>query len=317
MSRTLAWGGRNLNPEYLVLLLLALFWGSSYLFIKVAVVEIPPLTLIAIRVTIAAAMLLAVVVMQGHRLPREPAIWGRLLLQAFLNSIGAWTLLAWGQRYIDSATASVLNSTSPMFVFFLTAMVFRHEPTPPRRFLGAVFGMLGVALIVGTDALRGLGDQVIGQGAVLLSALMFAGAAIHGKRFAHLPAAVTAAGTMLLAAVCLVPASLVVDQAWELTPSREAMLAAGALGLFCTGFAMLLYFRLLRTLGSMGTASQSYLRVGVGVALGMAVLGETVTPAMAAGIALTIAGVVLINMPARRGHAGVAATPDAGRAPGN
>ncbi len=314
MSRLPPGGGTRLNPEYLVLLLLALLWGSSYLFIKVAVAEIPPLTLIAIRVTIAAVILLAVVALQGHRLPRPPAIWGRLLLQAFLNSIGAWTLLAWGQRYIDSATASVLNSTSPMFVFFLTLLVFRHEPTPPRRFLGAGFGMLGVALIVGVDALRGLGEQVVGQGAVLLSALMFAGAAIHGKRFTQLPAAVTAASTMLLAAACLVPASLLVDQPWRLAPSREAMLAAGALGLFCTGFAMLLYFRLIGTLGSMGTASQAYLRVGVGVALGMIVLGETITPAIAAGIALTIAGVVLINMPAGRGARAAAAT---GRAPGS
>ncbi len=112
--------------ELFLLGVLALLWGSSYLFIKLALVEIPPLTLIASRVSIAAVFLLIVVSWRGERLPREPATWRRLLVQAFLNSIGAWTILAWGQQYVDSGLASVLNSTSPIFVFFIT---FSHKQT--------------------------------------------------------------------------------------------------------------------------------------------------------------------------------------------
>ncbi|MGB3314540.1 MAG: DMT family transporter, partial [Albidovulum sp.] len=102
--------------EYAVLGLLALLWGSSYLFIRVAVTNFPPLTLIAIRVAVAAALLLIVLRWRGETLPRDRATWARLWIQSFLNSIGAWTVLAWGQQFTGAGLASVLNSTSPVFV---------------------------------------------------------------------------------------------------------------------------------------------------------------------------------------------------------
>ena len=117
--------------EYGLLLLLALLWGSSYLLIKLAVAEIPPATLIAVRVTLAALLLLALMRWQGHRLPRDARSWRWLLLQAFLNSIGAWTLLAWGQQFVESGLASVLNSTSPIFVYLVASCLLRQEPVAP------------------------------------------------------------------------------------------------------------------------------------------------------------------------------------------
>ena len=115
--------------ELALLGLLALLWGSSYLFIKVAVAEIPPITLIAFRVAVAALSLLLVLSWRREKLPRDGKTWRMLLLQSFFNSIGAWTLLAWGQQYVDSGLASVLNSTSPIFVFLFTVLVTRHEAT--------------------------------------------------------------------------------------------------------------------------------------------------------------------------------------------
>jgi len=274
---------------------LALLWGSSYPLLKIAVTEIPPVTLIAARVTIAAVILLVIVAAQGDVLPRGRAVWGRLFLQGFLNSYGAWTLLAWGQRQIESALAAVLNSTSPLFVFLITVLVTRHEAAGGLRLLGACLGIAGVTLIVGVDALDGLGDQVVAQLAVLASAVLYAFAALHGRRFSSLPAAVTAAGTMLCAAAVLIPLSFAVDRPWTLTPSWAAIGAALTLGSLCTGIALLLYFRLVHTLGSLGVTSQSYLRAGVGVLLGVVVLGETLTATVALGVAAAIAGVVAIN----------------------
>lgn len=281
--------------DFALLGCLALLWGGSYPLLKVAVAEIPPVTLIAIRVSVAAVLLLGIALVQGERLPSGRGIWARLFLQAFLNSYGAWTLLAWGQRQIESALGAVLNSTSPLFVFLFTALVTRHEATGGLRLLGASLGLGGVVLIVGTDALKGLGGQVIAQIAVLVSAALYAGAALHGRHFSHLPPVVTAAGTMLCAAAVLVPASLLLDRPWELMPSVRAMTAALVLGVACTGIALLLYFRLVRTLGSLGVASQSYLRAGVGVLLGVLVLGETLTPTVIAGVVAAIGGVVAIN----------------------
>lgn len=283
--------------EYALLGCLALLWGSSYLFIGVAVRELPPLTVIAIRVAVAAVFLLAILAWQGARLPRDRATWRALFVQSVLNSTGAWVLLAWGQQFIDSGLASVLNSTTPLFVFAITYFVTRHEGTHRLRLLGAVIGFIGVILIVGPDVLAGLGQQVAGQLAALGGAAMYGCAAIFGKRFAHLPATVTATGTILWATVCVVPASLIIDRPWQLTPSVQAVGAAVVLGLACTGAALMLYFRLLRTLGSLGVASQAYLRAGVGVLLGMVVLGEQVTPVVGLGLAAALAGVALINTP--------------------
>lgn len=289
----------NIFFESALLCLLALLWGSSYLLIKVAVETIPPITLIATRVFIAAIFLSAIVIWKGERLPRDGKTWRLLLVQSFLTSIGAWTVLAWGQQFVDSALASVLNSTSPVFVFLITFFFTRHETTSWLKLFGACMGVVGVALIVGADAMQGLGQQVLAQLAVLSGAVMYAGAAIFGKKFTHLTPLMTATCTMLWASIFLVPLSLVIDEPWTLAPSTLSMMAAVTLAVLGTGVALLIYFRLLRTLGSLGTTSQSYLRAGVGVALGVIVLGEHITPVIGAGIAAALIGVIAINFPKR------------------
>lgn len=290
----------DLKVEFALLALLALLWGSSYLFLKVAVAEIPPITLIAMRVAGAAAFLLVVMHMRNERLPRDAGTWRMLYLQAIFNGIVSWTVLAWGQQYVDASLASVLNSTSPIFVFLFTALVTRHEPLGGRRLFGALVGFAGVVLIVGLDALRGLGTQVAGQLACLLGAALYACAAIYGKRFSHIPPVATATGTMICATATLVPLAFVVERPWAMHPSTVALAATAVLSVLCTGVALLLYFRLVRTIGSMGVASQSYLRAGVGVILGVVLLGETIALPAAIGIAAAIIGVALINWPARK-----------------
>jgi drug/metabolite transporter (DMT)-like permease len=289
----------SLKTELPLLALLALLWGSSYLFIKVAVTEIPPVTLIAVRVAGAAVFLLAVMALRKEKLPRDGRTWRMFYLQAIFNSIGAWTVLAWGQQFVDASLASVLNSTSPIFVFLFTALITLHESLGGRKLLGALVGFFGVILIVGLDALHGLGAQVVGQLACLTGAALYACAAIYGKRFSHVSAVATATGTMICATATLFPLAFIIEQPLAMAPSAAAIGATIILSVFCTGVALLIYFRLVRTIGSMGVASQSYLRAGIGVVLGMIVLGETIAPPVAAGIAAAIIGVALINLPAR------------------
>jgi drug/metabolite transporter (DMT)-like permease len=284
--------------DYALLGLLALLWGSSYLWTKVAVAEIPPVTLIALRVTGAAALLLAVLAAAGGRLPSDPGTWGRLFVQSVLNSTGAWTILAWGQQHVPAGLASVLNSTSPVFVLLATLALSGRGAVGPRRAAGATLGLVGVVLIVGPGVLAGLGAEVAGQAACLLGAVLYAGAALHGPRLSHLSPLAAAAGTMLCASAALVPAALVLDAPWTLEPSPRALAAAAALALLSTGVALLIYFRLVRTLGPLGVASQSYLRAGVGVALGVALLAERPSALDLAGLAAAILGVALINWPA-------------------
>jgi drug/metabolite transporter (DMT)-like permease len=165
--------------------------------------------------------------------------------------------------------------------------------------VGACLGVLGVTLIIGVDALNGLGRQVFAQLAVLFGAILYACAAIYGKNFSHLSPIATALGAMICAALCLAPLSLVIDHPWTLRPTTDAILATLTLALFGTAIAFLIYFRLVKTLGSLGVASQSYLRAGVGVALGVMVLGEEISMVVGVGLAAAILGVAAINTPRR------------------
>lgn len=290
---------RQLTIELGLLGLLALLWGSSYMLIAIGVETIPPVTLGAIRVTVASVIIGAVMLMRGERMPSDPKVLSQLFVLALIGNIGPWVLLAWGQQYVDSALAAVLNSTSPIWVLFITVLFLRGVNPPGFKMLGAGLGLLGVVLIIGTDALSGLGDHIWGQCAVLMGAILYGFTAIYGRRFHALPNTVTAASTTVLSACFLIPMSLIVDRPFALNPSMNSLLAVIALGVFSTGLALMLYFRLLKSLGPLGVASQAYMRAGVGVALGVFILGETITPTVAVGIAIAIFGVVLINWPVR------------------
>ena len=137
------------------------------------------------------------------------------------------------------------------------------------------------------------------QIAMLFAALCYAGAAIFGRSFKDLDPMAPAAGSLLCGAAILIPASLVVEQPWTLAPSASSLLALLGLAVFSTAFAFVIYFRLIQTLGSVGTTAQAYLRVPIGVALSVALLGETLAPTAWMGLACVVVGVAAMTVPAR------------------
>ena len=288
----------NVAFELALLLVLATLWGASYSFIKVGVATIPPITLIAARTGIAGALLLAIMCFRGIRMPRDAATWRRFLFQACLNSVIPWTMIAWGERSLDAGLATILNSTSPIFTFFLTLAVTRHEALTFRKLLGVVAGMAGICLIVGVEALAGLGEQLVAQVVMVLAAICYAGAAIFGRGFKDLDPMAPAAGSLLAGAAILVPVSLVVDRPWILVPSMSSVLALLGLGVFSTAMALVIYFRLIQTLGSVGTTAQAYLRVPIGVGLGVLFLDERPSATAWMGLACVVIGVAAMTIPA-------------------
>lgn len=287
----------NIAFELTLLLVLATLWGASYSFIKVSVATIPPITLIAARTGIAGALLLAIMRFRGIRMPRDAATWRRFLFQACLNSVIPWTMIAWGERSLDAGLATILNSTSPIFTFFLTLAVTRHEALTFRKLLGVVAGMAGICLIVGVEALAGLGEQLVAQVVMVLAAICYAGAAIFGRGFKDLDPMAPAAGSLLAGAAILVPVSLVVDRPWTLVPSMSSVLALLGLAVFSTAMALVIYFRLIQTLGSVGTTAQAYLRVPIGVALGVLFLHERPSATAWIGLACVVIGVAAMTIP--------------------
>ncbi|RUU45877.1 EamA/RhaT family transporter [Mesorhizobium sp. M6A.T.Ce.TU.002.03.1.1] len=290
----------DMKTELALLVALAVLWGASYTFIKIGVETIPPVTLIAARTLIAGGILLALIRWRGLALPRDAASWRRFAFQACLNSVVPFTLIASAERTLDAGLATILNATSPIFTFLLTALITRHEPVTMRKLFGVGAGMSGICLIVGTQALGGLGHQLWAQLAVVAATVCYAGAAIFGRGFKGLDPMIPAAGSMLCGAAILVPLSLVFERPWTLAPSAASILALLGLSVFSTALAFCIYFRLIHTLGSVGTTSQAYLRVPIGVGIGAVFLGESLGPAAWWGMAFVVAGVAAMTIPARQ-----------------
>lgn len=295
-------GQTRLAFEIGLLLLLALIWGSSFTLIKVALPTIPPFTMVAARVTIAAALLILIALAQGHVLPRRGPVWATFVVQGLLQSALPFTLISWGETHIASGLAGVLNATPPMFVLAVAMSTGRgQEAISGRKIIGVALGLAGVALTMRVDARSGIGtDAPLAQAAVLGASLCYALAPIWGQRFAGLPAVVTAAGAMSCAAALMLPIAAVLDRPWTLAPTIQAITAVLGLAIVCTAFAMVIYFRLIHTLGPLGTTSGSYLRAGFAVALGTTLLGESFTWSMLAGMTLIVLGVIAVTAPMRK-----------------
>jgi drug/metabolite transporter (DMT)-like permease len=286
--------------DILLLLLLSTLWGASYTFIRVGVESIPPLSLIAARTLIAGLLLIGWMSVSGVTMPRSWAVWKRLFVQAFLNSVIPFTLIAWAQQYVEAGVATILNSTAPVFVFFVTWFLTKHEAVTTRKLVGVIAGLLGICLIIGFSALNGLGDQVLPQLAIVAATICYAGAAIYGRSFQGLSPLVPAAGSLIAGAIVLIPMSLIIDRPWTLQPSFNSTAALLMLSVFSTAIAFVIYFRLVQTLGSVGTTSQAYLRVPIGVAIGAIFLGESLPPTMWMGLGCVVIGVAAMTIPARK-----------------
>lgn len=295
----------TLACEIALLLLLSLIWGSSFTLIKVAIPSIPPFTMVAVRVTLAAGLLLLIAAAQGHALPRQGSVWAAFLVQGALQSALPFTLISWGEAHITSGLAGVLNATPPMFVLAIALMTGRgRQAISGRKIAGVALGLAGVAVTMGIDALSGIGTAApLAQAAVLGASLCYALAPLWGQRFAKLPAIVTAAGAMSCAAILMLPAAAILERPWTLAlPPAQAIGAVIALAVVCTALAMVIYFRLIRTIGPLGTTSGSYLRAGFAVILGTTLLGESFTWSILAGMVLILTGVVTVTLPPPARH---------------
>jgi drug/metabolite transporter (DMT)-like permease len=285
----------NIRHSLALVVLLAFLWGSGYALTKVAVETVPPITVSAMRGLIGGLVLLAVL---GRRVP---LLWTSgigaqvYFVQALFNCILPWILVAWASRTIDAGLATILNSLSPIFIYAITWGITRHEPATGRKFIGVSLGLAGVLAIIGMDALSGAGGHTVAELACVAGALCYAIAGVMGRRFAQVSPIVPAAGATLMSAAVLIPLALIVE-GWPAAPSTRSLLALAALGFFTTGLAFVVYFRLIATIGAIAMSSQAYLRIVIGVAIGIVFLGERPTLSMVVGLILVVAGTIAMTM---------------------
>ena len=286
---------KSAATNFMLLVTLSALWGASYTFIRVGVATIPPLTLMAVRTLVACLLLLAWMSLNDISMPKESMYWRRFFVQALLNSVVPFTLIAWAEQSVEAGLATILNSASPILVFLATWGITRHEQVTPQKLAGVAAGFLGIALIVGTSAFSGIGQQALPQLAIVLATVCYAGAAIYGHSFRGLPPIVPAAGSLFMGSLVLVPASLLVDHPWTLHPSVQSVAALLALSVLSTAVAFVIYFRLVQTLGSVGTTAQAYLRVPIGVGIGVVFLDESLSVVAWIGMVCVMLGVAAMT----------------------
>jgi drug/metabolite transporter (DMT)-like permease len=283
--------------EFVLVLLLGLLWGSPYALTKIALGSIPPVTLVAARVLLAAGVLWLVVGIRRQRMPADLRFAAHIFLQGIFCCVVPYTLITYGQQTVESSLAAILNSTIPLMVFLISVLWTHHEPITPRRLLGVFIGFGGVVLLIGVSAFFEPDQHLVGQAAIMLATASSAVSVIYGRRFASVAPEVVASGMLTAASIVLVPMALIFESPWRITPSMPSILALAANAVVATGLGFTLYFRLIRTVGSMGTASTSYLKPAVGVLIGHAFLGESLTWTLVMGMVAVLIGVAAINMP--------------------
>ena len=278
---------------YVLLFALAAIWGSSFLFIKIAVATIPPLTLVAARLVLAAAAMLAYLWATGRTLPRDPDIWRGFVVIAIAGNVVPFALIKWGEQAIDSGLTAILMAIMPLSSLALAHVFTRDERLTPARVAGMGVGFVGILILVGPDVIAGLGREALAQIAVAGAAVCYAVSNVYTRihRLVSLPASVTGAGVLLCAAVLAVPPSLIVDRPWQLQPGTGSLAALVVLALVCTSLAYLILFRLISTTGATFVAFINYLVPVFGVLWGAVFLDETVRADAVAGLALILAGI--------------------------
>jgi len=296
-------GSLPLSPEFGLVLLLGLLWGSPYALTKIGLETINPMTLVTARVGLAAAVLWFIVVVRKQTVPRTGLFARLLFIQATIFCVIPYTLMALGQQIVDSALAAVLNSTTPILLCIINALWTRHEKLTSFRLLGVALGFSGVVAVVGGGNPLASGQHLLGQLAILVATLSSAFSAIHGRRFTAMPPEVASAGVLTVATLLLLPAAFFSEAVAPSAPSTASLLALLTNAVCGTALGFVIYFHLIRTAGPLSTTSTSYLKPAVGVLIGCGLLGEPFSWMLAVGLFAILLGIGAINATPARPYA--------------
>ena len=284
--------------EWGMLLALAAVWGGSFFFNGVAVRELPVFTVDVSRVALAAIILFVLLRLRGEGMPRSGPVWAAFFGMGLLNNAVPFSLIVWGQQHIASGVASILNASTPLFTVILAHFLTSDERMTGGKLAGVLVGFLGVAVMIGSDAVRDLGTHVAAQLMCVAGAVSYALAGIFGRRFRTMGITPMAAATgqVIASSVILLPLVMVVDRPWTLpAPSLGATAALVGVAAISTALAYVLYFRILATAGATNLLLVTFLIPVSAILLGTLFLGEVLQAKHFAGMALIGLGLAAID----------------------
>jgi len=280
----------------LLLILLATIWSSSFAVIKVGVETVPPMTLAAVRIILAALLLYGYARFNGMRIPTDKKFWWLAFWMGVFGNGVPFTLIGWGEQTIDSGLAAILMSVMPLATLFLVHIFSSDERMTKAKLSGMMVGFFGVVILVGPEALKGLGGDALRQIAVACGALCYAVATTIAKNMPRVHPAVSGTAVMTMGAIQMSIMSLVFDQPWLLTPSPLSSAAAIYLGLFPTALATLIYFHLITAKGATFIALNNYMIPALGVLWGALFLSEDVSVQEIVALGLILTGIGIANI---------------------
>ncbi|WP_227319968.1 DMT family transporter [Acidisoma silvae] len=284
--------------DWALLVLLSVIWGGSFLFIKLGLRDLPPLTFVFGRVSLAALALAAYLALSGIRFPRERAVWLAFFGMGVLNNLIPFTLLFWGETRIGGGLASILNATTPIFSIILAHLLTADERITPQKLGGILLGFAGVFALIGGGLVGPIRPSMPAMIACLGAAFSYGLAGVFGRRFRRmgLAPAMGAFGQTAASSMLMLPIALIVDRPWQLPmPGATTWASLLGLALLCTTFGYILFFRILAAGGAVNSSLVTLLVPVSGVLLNGLLLGETLGAAQFAGMALIAFGLLVID----------------------
>ena len=292
INRTMNW------REWSMLLVLSVLWGGSFFFVGIAVKELPPFTIVVLRVGLAAIMLFVACRLTGVRIPTDRRVWAAFFGMGILNNVVPFSLIVWGQTHIASGLASILNATTPLSTVIVAHFLTSDEKMTGNRLAGVIVGFAGVVVMIGPAALDGFGTDILAQLACLAAALSYAFAGVYGRRFKRMNVApmATATGQVTASTILMIPVALLIDQPWTLAmPSPATWGAIFGIAVLSTALAYVLFFRILASAGATNLVLVTFLIPVSAIMLGSLALGERLAPQHFIGMALIAAGLAAID----------------------
>ena len=279
-----------------LLIALSIIWGGSFLFARIAVLEVPPLTLVFLRVGLAALALNVFLLFQSRAFGHSRALWLNFAMMGLLNNVIPFGLIFYGQTEIGAGLAAIVNSMTPIWTLIIAHFATNDERLALHKTIGILLGFAGVAVLIGTDAFAGSSGSVWGQVAVLGATISYGFASVFGRRFAQVPPVETARGQLTMSSLIILLPVLFIDQPWHLpVPSSAAIWSIVALALICTAYAYLLFFKILASAGAVNVSLVTFLVPPSAIILGIIVLGESLSGRQLIGMAIIMAGLIVID----------------------
>jgi drug/metabolite transporter (DMT)-like permease len=281
-----------------MLLVLSVLWGGSFFFVEVLIHYLPPLTIVTLRVGLAAITLWGLAFALKLQIPKKKQYWGALAIVGLFSNALPFCLIVWGQTQISSGLASIFNATTSFFTLIIAGIFLSDEQITRQKLIGVICGFLGTTVLIGPEALSRIGGPVLGQLAVIGASISYAISSVYSRRFKGwgMPPLIVVTGQVSMATLILLPITLIIDKPWE-QPFIPLVAIGAILGLaiFSTVIAFILFFRLIASAGATNATLVTFLIPISAVLLGVTFLGETLSELQLLGMTLIGLGILVMD----------------------